>query len=260
MRSTLIVLPILAFFSVLSAQAATLVPNDPVGISVSGIYHDYSRIRFSSPTGETGGDASLFGETLRISFGGGSFGGITSGAGLDFDFASANIGLVIESDYPTTVLNDLLISASGTYSVVASPVVGSWAQVIAQIPFTLSVIGVNGIPYAAADLTRGYSLDVLPSQVTVAQNGTRVDSGAWTADWSISGLGSSLAEIFNLPTMKVTALDLAITPDLSALSMDGTSSLYLSQISFTPMPEPSSTALLACGSALLLSRRRRVNS
>ena len=236
-------------------QAATLIPNQPTGLNLPGIYYDYYNIRFSSLTQEGGADANLHGDSLKISFG--NFGGVTSGTGLKFDFSSAQIGFTVQSEYPTAVINDLQISASGTYSVVASMTAGSWAEVITQIPFNLAVVGVNGIPYADADLVRGYSLDVLPTQVSVVQNGDRVDAGPWNATWSISGLGASLAAIFNIPTMNITALDLAITPDLSNMSMDGTSSLYLNQLVFAAVPEPSSLSLLSLGAVWCLARRRR---
>lgn len=237
------------------SHGATLIPNQPTGINLPGIFYDYYNIRFSSITGETGADANVYGDSLKISFG--NFGGATSGAGLKFDFSTGHVGFVVQSEYPTAVINDLRISATGTYSTVASLNAGSWAEVITQIPFNLQVVGVNGVPYTQADLVRGYSLNVLPSQVTVVQNGNRVDSGDWNATWSIAGLGASLAAIFNIPTMNITALDLAITPDLSNLSMDGTSSLYLNYLDFSPIPEPSAVSLLALGGAWALSRRRK---
>ena len=237
------------------SHGATLIPNQPTGIDLPGIYYDYYNIRFSSITGETGADANVYGDSLKISFG--NFGGATSGAGLKFDFSTGHVGFVVQSEYPTAVINDLRISATGTYSTVASLNPGSWAEVITQIPFNLQVVGVNGVPYTQADLVRGYSLNVLPSQVTVVQSGDRVEAGSWNATWSIAGLGASLAAIFNIPTMNITALDLAITPDLSNLSMDGTSSLYLNYLDFSPIPEPSAVSLLALGGAWALSRRRK---
>ena len=239
--------------------AVNLVPNDTAGISLNGAYYDYYRIRFSSLSGETGADANLYGDSLKISFGGANYVGASSGSGLKFDFATANIGLVIQSEYPTTVINDLRISATGTYSLASSSFIpGSFAQVVAQIPFNLQVVGVNGVPYSSADLVRGYSLQVLPSDVMIVPTGSQsVDAGSWTATWSIQGLGSSLAQIFNIPSMKITALDVAITPDLTAISQDGTSSIYLNYVDFTPIPEPSSLSLLAMGGAWWLSSRRR---
>ena len=245
----------LSLWATCSSQAATLIPNQPTGLNLPGIYYDYYNIRFSSLTGETGADANVYGDSLKISFG--SFGGATSGSGLKFDFSTAHVGFVVQSEYPSAVINDLRISATGTYSAVASMTAGSWAEVITQIPFNLQVVGVNGIPYTQADLVRGYSLNVLPSQVTVVQNGDRVESGSWNATWSIAGLGASLASIFNIPTMSITALDLAITPDLSNMSMDGTSSLYLNYLDFSPIPEPSSLSLLAMGGAAWIASRRR---
>lgn len=245
----------LSLWATCSSQAATLIPNQPAGLTLPGIYYDYYNIRFSSLTQEGGADANLQGDSLKISFG--NFGGVTSGAGLKFDFSSALIGLTIQSEYPNAVINDLQISASGTYSVVASMAAGSWAEVITQIPFNLAVVGVNGVPYTDIDLVRGYSLNVLPSQVSVVHNGDRVEAGFWNATWSISGLGASLAAVFNIPTMSITALDLAVTPDLSNMSMDGTSSLYLNQLVFAPVPEPSSLSCLALGAVWCLARRRR---
>ena len=242
-----------------SVLAVNLIPNDLTGISFNGTFYDYYRVRFSSLSGETGADANLYGDSLKISFGGANYVGATSGSGLKFDFATSNIGLVIQSEYPTAVINDLRISATGTYSLVSTPFIsGSFAQVIAQIPFNLQVVGVNGIPYSSADLVRGYDLQVLPSDVmTVPTGGNSVDSGSWTATWSIQGLGFSLAQIFNIPSMQITALDISITPDLTAISRDGTSSIYLNYVDFTPIPEPTVFSLLAVGGACWLSSRRR---
>ena len=243
--------------------AVTLVPNNPTGLDLQGIYYDYYRIRYSSMTGETGADASLYGDSLKISFGGANYGGTTSGSGLKFDFATANIGMVIQSEFPSAVINDLKITATGTYSVVSTAVPGSFAQVISQIPFNMQVVGVNGVPYSSADLVRGYSLKVLPSKtqsdfsVYVPTSGIPVTSGTWGMEWSIQGLGSSLAQIFNIPTMQITSLDLAITPNLTALSQDGTSSVYLNYLDVTPIPEPTSVSLLTLDCGWLLSRRRK---
>lgn len=250
-----------AFF----CHAVNLVAGNSTGIDLQGVYYDYYRVRYSSLTGETGADANVYGDSLKISFGGANYASSTGGSGLKFDFSTANIGLVIQSEYPSAVINDLKISASGTYSVVsATNVPGSFAQVISQIPFNIQVVGVNGAPYSAADLVRGYSLKVLPSKtqtdfnVYVPTNGVPVVSGTWGMEWSIEGLGSSLAQIFNIPSMKITALDLAITPSLTSISQDGTSSIYLNYLDFTPIPEPSGLSLLALGGAWLLARRRRV--
>jgi len=259
MRKLFLVLLFGAQFANLPAWAVNLIPNDPTGISLNGAYYDYYRIRFSSLSGESGADANLFGDSLKISFGGGSYGGATSGSGLKFDFATSNIGLVIQSEYPSAVIHDLRISASGTYSLFSSSLIpGSFAQVIAQIPFNLQVVGVNGVPYSSADLVRGYNLQVLPSDVMIVPTGSKsIDSGSWTATWSIQGLGSSLAQIFNIPSMKITALDVAITPDLTSISKDGSSSIYLNYVDFTPIPEPTSLSLLAVGGAWLVFSRRR---
>lgn len=245
------------------SHAVNLVPNSSSGVDLQGIYYDYYRIRYSSMTGETGADASLYGDSLKISFGGANYGGATVGSGLKFDFATANIGMVIQSEFPSAVINDLKITATGTYSVVSTAAAGSFAQVISQIPFNMQVVGVNGVPYSSADLVRGYSLKVLPSKtqsdfnVYVPTSGIPVMTGSWGMEWSIQGLGSSLAQVFNIPTMKITALDLAITPNLTSLSQDGTSSIYLNYLDVTPVPEPSAVSLLTLGGAWLVARRRK---
>jgi hypothetical protein len=250
---------VLCFLVLLSvnwvSQGATLIPNQPSGLNLPGIFYDYYNVRFSSITGAAGAEANVYGDSLKISFG--DFGGATSGTGLKFDFSTGHVGFVVQSEYPSAVIHDLRISATGTYSAVASLNSGSWAEVITQIPFNIQVVGVNGIPYTQANLVRGFSLNVLPSQVMVVQSGDRVEGGSWNATWSVESLGTNLAAIFNLPTMKITALDLAITPDLSNLSMDGTSSLYLNFLDFSPIPEPSAVSLLALCGAWALSRRRK---
>lgn len=256
MKNFISVFALFQLFCQLS-YSANLIPNQP-GINLlnaPGSYYDYYNIRFSSQSGETGAQVEALANTLKFSFGG--FGGATAGSGLKFDFSTAHVGFVVQADYPSAVISDLMITAAGTYSVAASMNPGSWAEVITQIPFNMQVVGVNGVPYTEADLVLGYSLNVLPSQVTVVQTGNRVDSGDWNATWSVSGLGASLAAIFNIPTMQITALDLAITPDLTNMSMDGTSSLYLNQLNFTPIPEPSCLSLVTLGAAWLISVRRR---
>lgn len=257
------------FFCVLTqaaslvGHAVNLVPNSSAGVDLQGVFYDYYRIRYSSATGETGAVASVFGDSLKISFGGANYGGVASGTGLQFDFATANFGMVIQSEFPSAVIDDLKITATGTYSLVSTAAPGSFAQVISQIPFNMQVVGVNGVPYSSADLVLGYSLKVLPSKtqadfnVSVPANGIPVTNGTWGMEWSIQGLGASLAQLFNIPTMKITALDLAITPNLTSLSQDGNSSIYLNYLDVTPIPEPSGASLLALGGAWLISRRRK---
>ena len=258
-----IIFCLLAQATSLICPAVTLVPNNTTGLDLPGVYYDYYRIRYSSVTGETGADASVYGDSLKISFGGANYGGAASGAGLKFDFATANIGMVIQSEFPSAVIDDLKITATGTYSLVSTAAPGSFAQVISQIPFNMQVVGVNGVPYSSADLVLGYSLKVLPSKtqadfnLSVPASGVSVMNGTWGMEWSVQGLGASLAQLFNIPTMKITALDLAITPNLTSLSQDGTSSIYLNYLDVTPIPEPSGTALLALSGAWLIFRRRK---
>lgn len=243
------------------APAATMYPGSE--LSFSGVSFDYTRVRFTSATGESGADASLNGNTLTVAFG--AFGGSAAPADFSFDYATTHIGLRIQAI--DSFIADLSIIAQGTYSVQA-PVADSWASFFGSIPFSMQVLGVNGIPYTAANLSRSYALNLNPSSVTIDFPGSALDqnnqpipaSGNWTAQWSITGIASTLADVFQLGAgQTITELDVAVTPDIStAAGGTGTGTVTMEQIQFTPTPEPSSLALIGlAGWALLASRRRK---
>lgn len=242
-------------------RAATMYPGSE--LSFSGVSFDYSRVRFTSETGESGADASLQGDSLTVAFG--AFGGNANSGDFSFDYGTAHIGLRIRAI--DALIADLNIVAKGTYFVQA-PVADAWASIFNSIPFSMQVMGVNGSQYTLADLTRNFSLSVNPSSVTIDYPGPALDqnsqpiaaSGTWTAQWSITGIASTLAEVFQLGAgQHITELDVAVTPDIStAAGGNGTGTITMEQVKFTPTPEPSSLALIGlAGWALLASRRRR---
>ena len=243
------------------APAATMYPGSELGFS--GVSFEYTRVRFTSATGIPSANASLAGDSLTVSFG--SFGGTASSADFDARYDTAHIGLRIQAI--DSFIADLNIIAKGTYSVQA-PVADSWASVFGHIPFSMQVLAVNGVPYTGAWLSESFALNMNPSSVTLDYPGSALDqnnqtipsSGNWTAQWSITGIASTLAGVFQLGAgQNITELDVAVTPDIStAAGGTGTGTVTMEQIKFTPTPEPSSLALVGLGAwALLASRRRR---
>lgn len=243
------------------ASAATLIPGSE--LSFSGVSFDYTRVRFSSATGETGASVSLNGDALVVNFGG--FGGTALPASFSSDYSSGYLGLRIQAI--ESMIADLTIQAQGTYALQA-PGVDAWAMVSGGIPFSMQVLGINGIPYTGTNLSRSYSLQFNPSAVTLDYPGPARDqnnqdipaAGIWTAQWSLAGMASTLAGIFQLGTgQQITELDVAVTPDIStAAGGNGAATVTMGQIQFTPTPEPSSLTLVGvAGWALWAFRRRR---
>lgn len=175
------------------------------------------------------------------------------------DFATGNLGLSMNSKAPASI-GQLKIIADGTYSL-QSTLPPSFAGVNVTIPFNLTLTGVNGVPFLGTPPTVGLSLGVTynpgPNFVEPPPNfEASLPPGTWSATWQgdVAGLFPS---IFTAPTMKVTELSLAITPNLTAYSQAGSSSLYFTGLTLQPVPEPSSLSLLFAGGAWLIAARRR---
>ena len=247
------------------ASAATMYPGSE--LSFSGVSFDSRQIR----PGQlfvpivAGRDGHDFVSDALANGAAAYLGGTAAAAYFDARYDTAHIGLRIQAI--DSFIADLNIIARGTYAVQA-PVLDSWASVFGQIPFSMQVLAVNGVPYSGTDLSRSYALQVSPSSVSMDFPGPALDqngqpipsSGNWTAQWSITGIASSLAGIFQLGSgQNITELDVAVTPDIStAAGGNGTGTIQLEQVKFTPTPEPSSLTLVGLAAwALLASRRRR---
>lgn len=242
-------------------SAATLIPGSELGFS--GVSFDYSRIRFNSTTGESGASASLSGDDLILNFG--AFGGSAASAGFAQDYGTGFIGFRVQA--VDSFIQDLNITAQGTYQLQA-PNSGSWASIFGSIPFTMQVLGVNGIPYRGTNSTLTDSITLNPSSISIQNpngasnqsNQTIPSSGIWSGQWSLASVASTLAGIFHLAEgQKVTELEVSVTPDISTAAGGGGSGVVtLGQVKFAPTPEPSSLTMLGvAGWALWASRRRR---
>ena len=237
-----------------SAFPATLNTGSGV-LNLEGANYDYSNIMFSSITAESGASAELIGDSLIVNFM--DFAAESSGSGFKVGLASGKVGFEAVASNGRD-LNRFEIKANGTFGTVASIVKSSFAEAIAQVPVILQVLGVNGIPFARPDMTGGFNMTVLPESVLVQQTDVdRSESGIWAATWSTASLGEALNDYFNAPTMKITELMVAITPDLSVFAENGTSTMYLQQIMFAPIPEPSVASLMLVGGVVWVVRSRR---
>lgn len=239
-----------------SSWSATVISTNPV--SLYGAFYDYINIRFSSPTGETGVAAELVGDGLRLDLN--SFSAATSSSGpLVMDFASGNIGLSMVSKAPA-IIGQVRISADGTYNL-QSTVPPSFAGVNVSIPFNLTLTGVNGVPFLATPPTVGLSLNVTynpgPNFVEPPPNfESSLPPGTWSAAW-VGDIAPLFPAVFTSPTMKVSEISLAITPNLTAYSQAGTSSVYVTGLTLQPVPEPSSLSMVVLGGVALIASRRR---
>jgi len=229
-----------------------------------GVNYDYTNVRFYSPTGESGVSADLVGSGLKIDFNG--FASQSSGTNQVIDFSTGNLGLNMSSKLPSTI-GRLDIKSDGTFYIAAPNYSTGSAGFNVTVPFNLTLTGVNGNPFLASPPTVGLSLkvDYTYSSTTAPYSAsTYVDSpnpefssGSWTANWS-GDVAALFPTVFTSPTMKVTEISLAITPNVTVWSQNGTASAYLTDIILQPIPEPSALSLLGFGGlALFFARRLR---
>jgi hypothetical protein len=135
-----------------------------------------------------------------------------------------------------------------------------------SMPLTMQVMGINGIPFTSTDMINGYSIPIDPSSVTVSVEGTEIvdnGQGTWSGTWQGAIQGSALVEdlnrLFNAPTMEITELAISITPDLSAFSNNGNATTSINNLTFAPIPEPTTGSLMVLSflSLAYVHRRRR---
>lgn len=239
--------------------SATVVSSTP--ISLSGVNYDYNYIRFASPTGENNVSADVLNNTLNVYFTG--FASQSSGTGTNavMDFSTGNLGLTMASKSPSTIAK-LDITADGTFALAAPFNSIGYAGFNIAVPFNLTLTGVNGTPYLASPPTVGLSLAVTyspPGSATYVDSpAPEFSSGSWKANWN-GDVASLFPAIFTSPTMKVTEISLAITPNVTVWSQNGSASAYLTDIILQPIPEPSAFSLLGIGTVALLLVRRRKN-
>ena len=104
------------------------------------------------------------------------YGSVATGSGFRQDFDTTQLSFRIVAN-PGKAIEQLKISAAGTYSV-SSAGLSSFAAVMMSMPFTMQVMGVNGIPSTSACMINGNSIPINPSSMTVSVEGTEiVDNG-----------------------------------------------------------------------------------
>lgn len=241
-----------------SLWSATVISSSP--ISLSGVNYDYNYIRFVSPTGENNVSADVLNNTLNVYFTG--FVSQSSGTGSSpvMDFSTGNLGLTMVSKAPSTI-GRLDLTADGTFSLAAPFNSAGYSGFNISVPFNLTLTGVNGVPFLASPPTVGLSLGVTyspPGSATYVDSpAPEFSSGSWKANWN-GDVASLFPAIFTSPSLKVTEISLAITPNVTVWSQNGSASAYLTDIILQPIPEPSSLSLLAFGAfALFVARRLR---
>ena len=244
----------LAFVS--QSFASTLTTNYG---DLFGFNYSFVNIRETSSTGSVLGRPSEVADSLI--FLPNPYGSVAAGSGFQQDFDTTQLSFRIVANSGREI-DQLKIYASGTYSV-SSAGLSSFASVMMSMPFTMQVMGVNGIPFTSTDMIKGYSIPINPSSVTISVEGSEiVDSahGTWSGTWQGAMQGSALVEdlgkLFNVPTMQITELAIAITPDFSAFSNNGNATTYFNNLTFTAIPEPTTGSLLVLGVLGLASVRR----
>ena len=236
--------------------SATVVSSNPVNLS--GVNYDYSYIRFVSSTGENNVSADVLNNSLKVDFTG--FGSQSSGTGSNaaMDFSTGNLGLTMSSKSPSTIAK-LDITADGTFSLAAPFNSAGYAGFNVAVPFNLTLTGVNGTPFLTSAPTVGLSLGVTyspPGSATYVDSpAPELSSGNWKANWN-GDVAALFPTVFTSPTMKVTEISLAITPNVTVWSQNGSASAYLTDIIIQPIPEPSALSLLGFGGLALFFARR----
>ena len=224
-----------------------------------GFNYSFVNIKETSSTGSVLGRPSQVADSLT--FLPNPYGSVSTGLGFQQDFDTTQLSFKIMAN-PGREIDQLRISASGTYSV-SSAGMSSFAAVMMSIPFTMQVMGVNGIPFTSTDMINGYSIPINPSSVTVSVEGTEIvdnGRGIWSGTWQGAIQGSALvgdlSRLFNVPTMQITELAISITPDFSAFSNNGNATTYFNNLTFSAVPEPTTGSLLLLGALGLASVRR----
>jgi hypothetical protein len=245
-------------FAFLSSHlwSATVVSSSP--INLMGVNYDYYFIRFVSSTGENNVSADVLNNSLKVDFTG--FGSQSSGTGSNaaMDFSTGNLGLTMSSKSPSTIAK-LDITADGTFSLAAPFNSAGYAGFNVAVPFNLTLTGVNGTPFLTSAPTVGLSLGVTyspPGSATYVDSpAPELSSGNWKANWN-GDVAALFPTVFTSPTMKVTEISLAITPNVTVWSQNGSASAYLTDIILQPIPEPSALSLLGFGGLALFFARR----
>ena len=223
----------------------TVVSTSPVNLT--GTYYDYNIIRFYSATGENNVLADRVGDGLKVDFTG--FTAVTSGPTAAMDFATGNLGLTILSHLPVTI-GKLDITADGTFNLSAPFNSVGYAGLNIAVPFNVTLTGINGSPYLTSPPTVGLSLGVTyspPGSATYVDSpAPEFSSGNWKANWN-GDVASLFPAIFTSPTMKVSEISLAITPNVTVWSQNGAATVFLTDVVIQPIPEPSAFSLLGIG-------------
>jgi hypothetical protein len=227
-----------------------------------GFNYSFVNIKETSLTGSVLGRPSQVGDSLV--FLPNPYGSVATGPGFQSDFDTTQLSFRIVAN-PGKAIDKLKITAAGTYSV-SSAGLSSFASVMMSMPLTMQVMGINGIPFTSTDMINGYSIQIDPSSVTVSVEGTEIvgnGQGTWSGTWQGAIQGSALVEdlnrLFNAPTMEITELAISITPDLSAFSNNGNATTSINNLTFAPIPEPTTGSLMVLSflSLAYVHRRRR---
>ena len=227
-----------------------------------GFNYSFVNIKETSLTGSVLGRPSQVADSLI--FLPNPYGALATGPGFRSDFDTTQLSFRIVAN-PGKAIDKLKITAAGTYSV-SSAGLSSFASVMMSMPLTMQVMGINGIPFTSTDMINGYSIPIDPSSVTVSVEGTEIvdnGQGIWSGTWQGAIQGSALVEdlnrLFNAPTMEITELAISITPDLSAFSNNGNATTYINNLTFAPIPEPTTGSLMVLSflSLAYVHRRRR---
>jgi hypothetical protein len=250
-----------ALLLALSSQSFAATVGTSYG-DLFGFNYSFVNIKETSITGSVLGSPSQVGDSLV--FLPIPYGSVATGPGFQSDFDTTQLSFRIVAN-PGKAIDKLKITAAGTYSV-SSAGLSSFASVMMSMPLTMQVMGVNGIPFTSACMINGYSIPINPSSVTVSVEGTEIvdnGQGIWSGTWQGAIQGSALVEdlsrLFNAPTMEITELAISITPDLSAFSNNGNATTSISNLTFSPIPEPTTGSLMVLSflSLAYVHRRRR---